>query len=60
METKKLTPVQQKVMKRFEDGQKLAILPTNRKSGDAMFWCTKKRKKWIMASRRNSSVSSTS
>ena len=42
--TKKLTPVQQKVMKRFEDGEKLVILKTNRKSGDAIFWCEKDEK----------------
>lgn len=26
-------------MNRFEKGQKLAVLETNRMSGDAMFWC---------------------
>ena len=41
IEAKKFTPIQQKVMKRFENGQKLVILPTNRLSGDAMFWCEK-------------------
>lgn len=35
----KLTPVQKKVMARFERGEKLVCLETNRMSGDVYFWC---------------------
>ena len=35
----KLTPVQKQVMARFEKGQKLVCLETNRMSGDVYFWC---------------------
>ena len=45
----KLTAVQQQVMDRFAAGQKLVVLETNRRSGDAMFWCEKDEKSglWI-------------
>ena len=36
----KLTPVQKQVMKRFENGEKLVQLETNRMSGDVFFWCS--------------------
>lgn len=36
--TQKFTKVQQQVLKRFEDGQRLVFMPTNRASGDAIFW----------------------
>ena len=51
--TKKLTPVQQEVMKRFENGQKLVILETNRMSGVARFWCEKDEESglWIAVER---------
>ena len=39
MKTKKLTPVQQKVMNRFSNGEKLVCLPTRRLSGEEYFWC---------------------
>lgn len=35
---KKFTKVQQQVMKRLESGQRLVFIPTNRASGDAIFW----------------------
>lgn len=35
---KKLTKVQQWVMSRFDRGERLVFMPTNRMSGDAMFW----------------------
>lgn len=34
----KLTKVQKEVVRRFEEGYKLAILSTNRMTGDAYFW----------------------
>lgn len=34
----KLTKVQKEVVNRFKEGYKLAILSTNRMSGDAYFW----------------------
>ena len=40
MATMKLTPVQKQVMKRFENGEKLVQLETNRMSGDVLFWCS--------------------
>lgn len=40
MATTKLTPVQKQVMKRFENGEKLVQLETNRMSGDVLFWCS--------------------
>jgi len=41
MNTKKLTPVQEKVMNRFSKGEKLVKFETNRMSGDVYFWCRK-------------------
>lgn len=41
MANKKLTPVQQTVMNRFANGEKLVILETNRMSGAVYFWCKK-------------------
>ena len=38
MKTQKLTKVQEQIMARFERGQKLVFMPTNRMSGDAIFW----------------------
>lgn len=35
--TQKFTKVQQQVLKRFEDGERLVFMPTNRASGDAIF-----------------------
>lgn len=37
----KLTAVQQQVMDRFANGEKLVVLQTNRKTGDITFWCEK-------------------
>lgn len=36
----KLTPVQKQVMNRFENGEKLVQLETNRMSGAVLFWCS--------------------
>ena len=55
----KLTPVQQEVMKRFENGQKLVVLETNRRSGDEMFWCKKDEKSGLWRAEEKSSISST-
>lgn len=36
----KLTPVQKQVMVRFDRGEKLVCLETNRMSGAVLFWCS--------------------
>jgi hypothetical protein len=38
MKTQKFTKVQAQVMARFDRGERLVIMPTNRMSGDAIFW----------------------
>ena len=43
----KLTPVQNQVMARFEEGEKLVRLETNRMSGDVYFWCKKECGVWV-------------
>ncbi len=34
----KFTKVQKQVMERFDRGQRLVFMPTNRMSGDAIYW----------------------
>jgi hypothetical protein len=34
----KFTKVQEQVMERFDRGQRLVFMPTNRLSGDAIYW----------------------
>ena len=41
MKIKKLTKVQKEVLARFENGEKLLSMPTDRMSGDALFWVKK-------------------
>ena len=43
---KPLTKVQQAVMARFENGQRLAIFETRRMSGDAIFWVIEEKDGW--------------